>query len=190
MVTIDIIWEKFTSRLERILPGCTSRFTSADDIAVDKFESEIGILLPVDFKRYLQIAGGRKEHGTPLPIFGHFALPSLIEIKASRKNLIFLFGDEPTLGHIPENKLKPCIWDPLWIPFMESNATDRLILDLNPGKNGHFGQIARDYPGIDRASDSVAVSRSFEDFVQETSDRLQGTGCQVKEGRIDFGNWP
>jgi cell wall assembly regulator SMI1 len=78
---MDTIWEEFINQLETILPGCTSRFVNADHAAIEKFESDIGISLPADFKRYLQLSGGRKDHGPALPILRVFSFLSLTETR-------------------------------------------------------------------------------------------------------------
>jgi len=187
---MDAIWTQFRTRLEAALPGCTSRLAPADDASVAQFEFRVGTAFPADFKRYLQLAGGRNDHGPSLPEFGYLSLQSLAEIQADRNMLIFLFRDEPPVNHIQENKLKPRIWDPLWIPFMEFNGTDRLLIDLNPGRNGHFGQVVYDYPGNDWEADSAVRYQSFPKFIEDASDRLRKSLYEIKDGRIVFPDWP
>lgn len=186
---MDTVWIEFLSRLEGILPGSTSGFAPATKNEVNSFESALGSSLPADFKRYLELAGGRKA-GHKLPCFQLLSLYSLDEIKADRLQLLDVFGDEPPISHIRENKLKPYIWRPLWIPFMDFNAVHRIFIDLDPGKNGRFGQIVRDYPGIDIELDSIVISQSFEDFIRDFTRRLAPSTCQVENGNITFNTWP
>jgi cell wall assembly regulator SMI1 len=74
------------------------------------------------------------------------------------------------------------LWDNLWIPFAEFNASSRLILDLNAGKNGQNGQVILLYPGVDTESDEMVVAISFDNFGKEFLRRLKNNEFEIDDG--------
>lgn len=136
----------------------------ADAEAIAALESRLGVSLPEAFKAYLATMDGQNALGDLHGFVGDDRLLPIAEIIALMDQMSDLFGDEEPLAHIKENKVRPVLWDPLWVPFGAFDGAPRLILDLHPGSNGTVGQVVQTWPGADLESDDLVIAASFADF--------------------------
>jgi cell wall assembly regulator SMI1 len=181
------IWKLIAEEIKRILPKTYKTLNPpADTKQIEYFEKQLSVQLPLAFKSYLQVFNGQTKQGDDFSLVRYYRFLPLEKILELIKQQIFLFGDEEPIGHITENKVKPVLWDNLWIPFAEFNGTDRLILDLNAGKNGQNGQVILYYPGIDMESDEIVVAISFENFGEELLYRLKNNEFEIENNAIQF----
>ncbi len=85
-----------------------------------------------------------------------------------------------------EAKLKPLLWSPGWIPFSAFNATVALVLDLEPGVGGSYGQVFGYHAGFDQESDEVVLASSFSEFSERLLSDLQSHNYSVQDGTVEF----
>jgi len=184
------IWTQILNEIKRISPDIYETVNKPAKIReIMEFDGMLPCNLPQSFVDFLLVCNGQSEKGIGSPLIGYKRLLPINEIIKVRENLGFLFGNEEPIEHITENKTKPVIWDNLWIPFAEYNGTDRLFLDLNPGKNGQYGQVITDYPGIDRESDEIVVAITFENFSEELLRRLTNNEFEIENNTIQFDDY-
>ena len=181
------IWKLILKEIKRVLPKTYKTFNSSADIKqIENLEKQLSVELPAAFKAYLQVFNGQTKRGENFPLVGYNRFLPLKEITAIIKQQIELFGGEEPIGHITENKVKPVFWNNLWIPFAEFNASSRLILDLDAGKNGQNGQVILLYPGVDMESDEIVVALSFDNFGEEFLCRLKNNEFEIENDTIQF----
>ena len=53
---------------------------------------------------------------------------------------------------------------PHWLKCTDFEGSPRLILDLHPGRNGTYGQVWQDWPGVDREADGTVIAPNFAEF--------------------------
>jgi cell wall assembly regulator SMI1 len=97
------------------------------------------------------------------------------------------WSNEPPIAHIKENKVKPMFWVAKWIPFAENEGgSSQLCIDLNPGKNGIYGQVLQLRFGQDLEADEVVIANSFREFSHELLKRLQTGDFVIEDDNINF----
>ncbi|UNK15858.1 SMI1/KNR4 family protein [Paenibacillus sp. N3/727] len=94
-----------------------------------------------------------------------------------------MFEDEEQVDWIDEDRIKPLIWSEKWISFTDFEASSRLSLDLDPGRNGISGQIFKYHPGM---SYQEVIANSFEEFSNEILKRFQANQFSFTDGVIAF----
>ena len=184
------IWKQILEEIKQISPEIYKTVNKPATITeIKELDGMLPCHLPQSLVDFFLVFNGQSENGVDFPLIGYKRFLPIEEIIKVRENLEFLFGDEEPIEHIKENKTKPVFWDNLWIPFAEYNGTDRLFLDLNPGKNGVYGQVITDYPGIDRESDKIVVASSFEHFSKECLRRLKNNEFKIENDTIQFADY-
>lgn len=119
-----------------------------------------------------------------MPFIGYnsfLSIPGIIETW-SMMNELFEDDDEQ-VDWVDEDRIKPLIWSKKWIPFTDFEASSRLILDLDPGRNGISGQIFKYHSGM---SYQEVIADSFEEFSNEILKRLQAKQFSFTDGVIEF----
>ncbi len=181
------IWKLISEEIKRISPKTYKTLNTPVDVKqVETLEKQLSIQLPLAFTSYLQTFNGQTTKGEDFPLVGYNRFLPLTEIIQVIKQQMELFGDEEPIGHITENKVKPVLWDNLWIPFADFESSSRLILDLNAGKNGQYGQVIFLYSGIDMESDEIVVASSFDNFGEELFRRLKNNEFEIDDNSILF----
>ncbi|RAV19443.1 SMI1/KNR4 family protein [Paenibacillus contaminans] len=99
---------------------------------------DVNVQLPSHFRNHLSIWNGQQEE---VPFIGFNSFLSIPDIIGTWSVMNELFEDEEEAEGIEEDRIKPLIWSNKWIPFTDYEASSRLILDLDPGKNGISGQF-------------------------------------------------
>lgn len=131
---------------------------AAEDIKIDELESISGEKIPEDFRKlYLAYNGeGEKIFGV-MSGFRWMNIDSVIrEWSSLQESAYDIISDKD--GLIKEGKFKKG-----WIPFAEDCGGSFLVMDLEPGVRGTYGQIIT----IDRNSDiSYVVSKSLAMFFE------------------------
>ena len=187
----DKIWKSIPEEIKRILPETYKTLNPPVDVKdIEALEKQLGVRLPLAFKSYLNVFNGQTGQGEDFPLAGYNRFLPVKEIITLIRQQIEMFGDEEPVGFITENKVKPVLWDNLWVPFADFNSSARLILDLDAGKNGQDGQVILLYPGTDMESDDMVVASSFDDFGKELLRRLKNNEFKIEDDTIIFkDNW-
>lgn len=160
------VWTKIKKSLIDVLPAIAESLNKpATQNEIELLEKTIGKSLPLSFIEYLKVCNGQNHDDFNITFVGANSLLTISEIIEVWKTQIFLFADEPKIA-INENKVQPKIWDNCWIPFTDFMGQQRLVIDLNPGKNGVYGQVLQLWAGQDLEDDGVVVANSFEEFSQ------------------------
>lgn len=180
------IWKQILHEVEKSLDDTQSCINPpASNSQIYLLEQTLNCSLPGTFKEYLLTFNGQGLVNTYpyTPFLGvHYFLSSkdIIEIWTTMNTL---FNREEPLEWIEENKIKSVIWSDKWIPFTDFESQQRLILDLNPGKNGISGQIFLYHSGMDYQK---IVADSFEEFSLNILKRLQEKDYATTDHIIRF----
>ena len=150
-------------------------------------DSEINLLksyfdknIPNDFIEYLKIYNGQTHNNFEIQPFSYYSFIPVNEIVDIIKTQNELWKNEDIINWISENKIKPKVWDKNWLPIA-SESTSYLILDLNPGKNGIFGQIFQLFSGMDYEDNKVVLADSFLEFSELLINKLENNDYEIEE---------
>jgi cell wall assembly regulator SMI1 len=78
----------------------------------------------------------------------------------------------------PDIGIKNDWWNPLWIPFFDDADCNHYCIDLDPAKDGNYGQIIKTWHDD---KERRMVARSFKDwFIQFKEDLLNGKLVKVE----------
>jgi cell wall assembly regulator SMI1 len=179
------VWSEIVGLIGQISPAiaATLRPPASRDKVLG-LEDRIGQPVPEAFRSCLLAFDGQDIAGQRFPLVGHnrfLGVDEMLELMSSQCDL---FLDE-AVPDAEENKIRPVIWDRLWIPFAELDG-QMLILDLNPGKHGTVGQVVQYWPGFDISSDSAVCATSFLHFSDELLRRLREGEFKYEGGALIF----
>jgi cell wall assembly regulator SMI1 len=142
---------------------------------VVQLEALIGAKLPEDFVAFYKVHNGQdpREGG----LINTEELLSFDRIKDEWgiwKDLLDknTFTDDNGVPYQSDSdaEIKPDWWNPLWIPITYDGSGNHYCLDLDPGRNGHYGQIIRMWH--DDAERSFEAD-SFGAWIKEYARKLQ-----------------
>ena len=159
---------------------------------IRRLEETIGITLPEDFCNYLSTMNGQRnteectrDRNSELPLLGFHPFLSITGIIETWAMMNKLFaGETEPIEWVTEDKIKPFIWRRHWIPFTESEGSQYLILDCDPGKNGTYGQVFCWCAGMDFVE---VTASSFGEFSKALLSRLSERKFEITElGAIEF----
>ena len=177
-------WTNIRKNLIDISPKIAKSFNKpATQKEIEQLEATIGEKLPTSFVEYLTTFDGQNHNDFEISFIGANSLLTIKEILEVWTMQVELFADEPEI-EITENKVKPKIWDKKWIPFSDFMANQRLVIDLNPGKNGTYGQILQLWAGQDLEDDEVVVANSFDEFTKHILEDLKSKNFQITDENI------
>ncbi|MCL1791255.1 MAG: SMI1/KNR4 family protein [Peptococcaceae bacterium] len=195
-MSVKEIWGKISGQIKIISPKTHSTLNvPATKEELDSLSQALNTQLPSGFCEYLSSFNGQNsggaygfEHNYPFLGYNYFLpVQRILETWQMMNNL---FEDEPPIDWIKENKIKPVIWSPLWIPFTDYEASRQLILDLGPGKNGTYGQVFALFPGMDYEGEEeeydVIIASSFEEFSNHILKRLSAKEFSLEDDIIKF----
>ncbi|GHS89185.1 hypothetical protein FACS189487_08930 [Campylobacterota bacterium] len=181
------IWQQIINEIKRISPDIYKTVNQPAKITqIRELETVLDCALPQSFVDYLLVFNGQSEQGNEFPLFGFTRFLPVDEIIKTIEQQIELFGDEEPLEHIKENRIKPVLWNKRWLPFAEFNGDERLILDLDAGKNGKNGQIIHLWSGIDMEDDELLLANSFDEFDNVFLDHLKNNDFKIENGIMSF----
>jgi len=159
---------------------------------LDEIESlvrRVGVAVPQSFKDYLATVNGQNEAGADHPLMMSFRrLFGVADIIKQMDFMESLF-DETDVTASTENKIRPLAWSPRWIPFAWFEGYDALVLDLDPGVNGTYGQVWILSSGSDTEADDAVLADSFEDFSQALLWHLKERRFSIENGHLVFDNY-
>ncbi|SFF45724.1 Cell wall assembly regulator SMI1 [Paenibacillus algorifonticola] len=147
---------------------------------IHRLERTLQVALPTAFRDYLSTMNGQHDQ---VPFIGYNYFLSIPDIIGTWSMMNQLFEDEEQVDWVNEDRIKPVIWSNKWIPFTDFEASSRLILDLDPGKNGIPGQIFKYMPGM---SYQDVIANSFEEFSNEMLKRFQANQFSFVDDVIAF----
>jgi len=180
-------WKRIIAQLTHLVPNAVRSLrppATADELT--RLERVIGQSLPESFREYLGTCNGQETHDYAPLLFGFHCLLGTHDIASLWTMQTALFADEGPLEWVKEKKIRPVHWSRGWIAFTDYEATDRLVLDLDPGKKGTPGQIFRHFPGIDLSDPDTVIAPSFEEFSKQMLARLEKKKFGLEEGIVVF----
>ena len=135
------IWNSIQLKINSIDHKAGNSFNRpATDSEINVLNSSFDKKIPIEFINYLRVYNGQNHNNFEIQPFSYYAFIPVKEILDIVKMQNELWADEESIDSISENKIQPKQWDKNWLPIA-SEASSYLILDMNPGKNGVFGQI-------------------------------------------------
>ncbi len=166
------IWNNIKAELCAIDTSISNSFNKpADESEIESLISKFDKEIPLDFIEYLKTFNGQLHNNLEIQPFAYYSLIPVNEIIELIDIQHGLWKDEDDIDWVKENKIQPRIWDDNWLPFA-SDGTSFLIIDLNPGKNGVYGQIFQLINGMDYQEDDVVIEKSFKEFSIQLFNRL------------------
>jgi cell wall assembly regulator SMI1 len=180
-------WTRIVAHLHRLVPAAARSLrpaATADELSF--LERTIGQALPASFREYLGVCNGQETQDDSPLIFGYHCLLGTRDIAKLWAMQTKLFADEGPITWVEEKQLRPVVWSRGWIAFSDYEATDRLVLDLDPGKQGACGQIFRHFPGVDLSDPDTVIAPSFEEFSKQLLARLEKNDFGIEEDMIVF----
>lgn len=147
---------------KEFIPGIINLLNpAAEDVKIIELENIIGEKIPEDFRElYLWHNGESESVSGVMAGFRWMSIDSVIrEWGALQESAYEIISDKD--GLIKEGKYKKG-----WVPFAEDGGGSFIVMDLDPGDKGTYGQIIT----IDRDSDiSYVISenlKAFLDFIR------------------------
>ncbi len=175
------IWNRIRAEINLINPKLGNSFNEP------AIESEIKLLnsffdnkIPIDFIKYLNVFNGQSHNNFDIQPFSYYSFIPIKEIVDIIKIQNKLWESEEKINWINENKIQPKVWDKLWLPIA-SESTSYLIIDLNPGKNGVYGQVFQLFSGMDYEQDNVVLANSFLEFSTLLQNKLIDKNYEIEE---------
>ena len=186
----DAIWRAIIEQVQAISPPIFATFSPpATQKDIELLERRVGVALPPSFKDYLATVNGQNEAGADHPLMMSFRrLFGVADIIKQMDFMESLF-DETDITALTENKIRPLAWSPRWIPFAWFEGYDALVLDLDPGVNGTYGQVWILSSGSDTEADDAVLADSFEDFSQTLLWHLKERRFSIENGHLVFDNY-
>lgn len=182
---MENIWEEIKIEVGKISPEIYSSLNkSASKTEINFLEKELNLILPESFKDYLSVINGQ-NHNQIIYLIGHNPFLTIKEIIRDWKMMNDLFLKEKPIDFITENKVKPLVWNKKWIPFSNFESSNRLIIDLDSGKNGIDGQIIELYTGCDLESNDIVISKSFREFSLKILKTLKSRDFEIEDGVLE-----
>lgn len=136
------VWRRIETVLERIQPGLSRiLYPPADDAALARTETALGVALPADYR-----ASALIHDGMALYLIDSYRLLSLAEMLERRgidemlvDNGTLILGDSARLR--TQGSVRAHSWNRLWVTFADNGGGDSLALDLDPPSAGISGQV-------------------------------------------------
>ena len=183
-LTTKQVWQRVKQEIHRISPEIYDHINPpASHADIAHLEQTLNVTLPSAFVDYLSVMNGQR-HEQMYCLLDYYPFMPINEIIEDWQMMNELFLEFNPINIITENKIKPHYWSKNWIPFANFEASNRLILDLDAGKNGCDGQVFVLTPGADLESDEVVVAHSFESFSQQVLDVLASNRFEVVDDVI------
>lgn len=183
-IEMNNIWIKIRENLIHILPEIAKSLNKpATQKEIEQFEMIIEQKLPTSFIKYLTTFNGQNHNNFEITFIGGNSLLTIQEILDLWIMQVELFEDEPKI-EITENRVRAKIWDKNWIPFSGFMGQPRLAIDLNPPKNGTYGQVLQLWAGKNLEDDDVVVANSFEEFSKHILKDLKLKNFQISDENL------
>lgn len=105
-----------------------------------ELEKRLNVKLPDEMKAFYQIHNGQKDDLGVNAFVRNLTLSPISEII---ENWAFLQEefDPDELELEADQKVKPVLWSPSWIPIAHNGGGDYLCLDTDPEEDGRYGQV-------------------------------------------------
>ncbi len=175
------IWNKIQTEIRIVDVKSGQSFNQpANDSEINLLKSLFENDIPTEFIQYLKVFNGQSHSNFEIQPFSYYSFIPVNEIIDLVKMQNKLWENEEKIEWITENKIQPKIWDKNWLPIA-SESTCYLIIDLNPGKNGVYGQVFQLISGMDYEQDNVVLANSFFDFSTQLLNKLIEKDYEIEE---------
>ncbi|WP_324025207.1 SMI1/KNR4 family protein [Maribacter sp. BPC-D8] len=175
------IWNSIQLKINSIDHKAGNSFNRpATDSEINVLNSHFDQKIPIEFINYLRVYNGQNHNNFEIQPFNYYAFIPVKEILEIVKMQNELWADEESIASISENKIQPKQWDKNWLPIA-SEASSYLILDMNPGKNGVFGQIFQLFSGMDYEDNNIVLADSFLEFSEILMHKLESKDYEIED---------
>ncbi|HEX6427039.1 MAG TPA: SMI1/KNR4 family protein [Niastella sp.] len=173
-------WKAIENKLKEMAPLVYEDLNEgATQAQIEELERVIGAKLPDDFIEFYKIHNGQKpiNFNPNIALFDHTKLMSIDEIIEEwdmNKGLLeageFVDHKNQPKKTVPDVGIKNGWWNTLWIPFFDDGDCNHYCIDLDPAKDGSYGQVIQTWHDD---NERKLIARSFKDwFVQFKEDLL------------------
>ena len=142
------IWKTIELKLTEIAPEILKSLNDGvTNEEVENLENIINAKLPIDFISFYKIHNGQETESAGLIECEELlSFDRILDEWKVWKDLLDSKDFEDNNGpyiSTPENGIKNNWWNPLWIPITHDGSGNYYCLDLDPEKDGNYGQIIR-----------------------------------------------
>jgi cell wall assembly regulator SMI1 len=173
-------WKTIENKLKEIAPLVYEDLNGgATQEQIEELERVIGAKLPGDFVEFYKVHNGQTpiKFDPNISLFDHTKLMSIdeiIEVWEMWKELVdageFIDHKNKPKESNPGIGIKNDWWNTLWVPFFNDGDSNHYCIDLDPAKDGNYGQVIQTWHDD---KDRKFIARSFKDwFVQFKEDLL------------------
>lgn len=166
------LWQQLESILEETNPSVlTDLAPPATDTEISDLQDKLGVKLPDDFIATLKIHNGQRGKADGLFDGSEFLSTSRILQEWTMMKEVFDSGEFDGFNpdDLSSEGVKSGAWIPKWIPIISFGNGDIWCLDLDPGEDGHYGQVIQ-YWHEDAAAQKEA--NSFTEWFSNFTDQL------------------
>jgi len=170
------IWKQIKAKLNEIAPQFLEDLgKGVEDTEVATLEKLIGAKLPSDFVEFYKVHNGQKEAEYDLVYCEELlsfermqkewsVWKGLLDKKEFEEEEGTPFSSEADTG------IKNDWWNPKWIPITYDGSGNHYCLDLDPAKEGNYGQIIRMWHD---AAERTLEADSFKEWITAYKDALE-----------------
>ena len=139
---MEDLWKKLETKISSIDKLKDEFNAGVTEAQIIELEYLLKITLPDDFKQAYLVHNGQNSFTSIFYCFSLYSISDIIKNNLeSRKNL----SKEDTKVLDDTDDIKDCISNNMWIVIGDNGGSGSLIMDLDPGKQGHYGQIFAAY---------------------------------------------
>lgn len=163
-------WDLIEQKLKQIVPETSIKLNNGvSDSDIQNLEKIIGAKLPHDFIIFYRVHNGQSRDGAAL-IDGEelLSFDRIIEEWNIWNDLLNNNTFENSVAS-PDAGIKSNWWNPLWIPITYDGNGNHYCLDLDPTKEGSYGQIIRMWHDDDVRS---LIAKSFKEWIKDYTNKL------------------
>ena len=139
---VETIWERLKVQLKTLAPDLhKSLQKGASEKQILKLEKQLGVQLPQDYRRFLNLCNGLKPNSEVEFYDGELLSVSNVSREWRIWRDLLADGDFEGISSKPAKGIREDWWNLKWIPFTHDGGGNHMCLDLDPAKGGKLGQV-------------------------------------------------
>lgn len=139
---MEDLWKKLETEISSIDKLKDEFNVGVTEAQILELESLLKIKLPDDFKQAYLVHNGQNSFTSFFYSFSLYSISDIIKNNLENRKKL---AKEYTEVHDDTDVIKDCISNNMWILIGADGGSGSLIMDLDPGKQGHYGQIFAAY---------------------------------------------
>lgn len=168
MSKIELITHSLVAWFQEHLPLVAADLNpGADATAIASLEAKIGVVFPRELEEFYQLHNGQK--GDSPGFFYGLEFSPLDQVASQWQTWADILHTDPDMNEPmpgssnPPGAIQEFYFDLAWIPIAHDYGGNQLGIDLNPGPQGHKGQVINYGPD---ENDKYVLAPSLTDFLE------------------------